>query len=510
MKPLRLFIILLLLSFPTLHSGGYVRGTAGAAEEESKPLITLDVKDMELTDVLRMIADQSATNIIASKNVKGQISINLHDIPFEQAMDAILKVNNCGYVQEGGIIQVYTNPELSQKEQFTKLATKVFRLEHIRVSDIKQTVNSLKSSRGKIESEPKTNTLIATDTYENLKSIEEAIKEVDKKLETRIYKLNYAKPAQLQKTLQEVMPASEADILIDERTNSLVITASGALLDKIDALIKNWDKQIPQVLIEAKIMQVTLEKNKLLGVEWQYQNPAKHTITLGPKGLPLPTGATYIDAFKIGVLGADDYQITLRALEKSSDVNLISSPSIVTLDNTEARILIGSSEPYEVFHFDERGIINGKEIKFVEVGIKLTVIPKISENGFITMSIHPEVSSARKGTVSDALAIDTTEANTVMTVKDNNTLVLGGLIKDDKEAHISKIPLLGDIPILRHAFRSTYYTTVKKEIIIFITPKIISPEKAPPQEKTASQKTADNSRELQSLVAAMKAKLKKR
>ncbi len=219
-----------------------------------------------------------------------------------------------------------------------------------------------------------------------------------------------------------------------------------------------------------------LEKNKFLGIDWQYQNPDKHTITVGAKDLPVPTGITYVDAFKIGVLSNDDYQVAIRALEQSSDVNLISSPRIVTLNNTEAKILIGSSEPYEVFHYDEEGHITGKEIKFVEVGIKLTVTPKISEDGFITMHIRPEVSSPRKGTVTDALAIDTTEANTVMTVKDGNTVVMGGLIKDDKETHIAKIPLLGDIPLIKHLFRNSYTALVKKEIIIFITPKIISPE----------------------------------
>jgi type II secretory pathway component GspD/PulD (secretin) len=224
-------------------------------------------------------------------------------------------------------------------------------------------------------------------------------------------------------------------------------------------------------------LQITLDKSKFLGVDWQYQNTDKHTLTFGAKSLPIPTGVTYVDAFKIGVLGTDDYQFTIRALEKSSDVDLISNPHIVTLDNTEAKILIGSSEPYEIFHYDQDGRITGKEIKFVEVGIKLIVTPKISEkDGFITMSIHPEVSSPRIGTVTNALAIDTTEATTVMTVKDGNTVVLGGLIKDNKETHIAKIPLLGDLPLIKHLFRNTYTVTNKKEIIIFITPRIISPE----------------------------------
>ena len=451
-----------------------------ASAQEQEKAITLDVKEMEITDVLRMIAYQSGMNIITSKNVKGLVTINLQAIPVEKALEAILKVNGCGYVKEDNIIQVYTFPELTQKEQFTPLATRVYRLEFIKALDLKQALESLKSSRGKIEVEPKTNTIVVTDAKENIRSIEEAIKEMDKKLETKIYRLNYAKPQDLQKNLLGIIPATEGEVLVDERTNSVIITASPLLLSKMDALINNWDKQMPQVVIEAKIMQITLSKNKLIGVDWQYQNPEKHTVTVGTssKGFPLPTGVTSFDTFKIGVLSSDDYTATIHALEGSSDVNLISSPSIVALDNTEAKILIGSSEPYTVVHYNETtGAMTVSEIKFVEVGIKLTVTPKITVDGFITLSIHPEVSSPRVGTAIDAIAIDTTEATTVMTVKDGNTVVMGGLIKDDTETHIAKIPILGDIPLIKYMFRSKYTTKTKKEIIMFITPKIISPEK---------------------------------
>lgn len=450
-----------------------------AATEEVKT-ITLDVKDMEITDVLRMIADQSGLNIIASKNVKGLVAVNLQDVPIETALDSILKVNNCVYVRVGDIIQVYTLPEFTQMEQLSKLKTKVFRLEYVKALDLKQAISSLKSVRGIVEVESKTNSLIVTDTEQNLRSIEEAIKEMDHKLETKYYRLSYAKPQDLQKTLQAIIPPAEGDMLIDERTNSLIVTASPVLLSKIDTLINNWDKQIPQVLIEAKILQITLGKSSFFGVDWQYQNPQRHTMTVGAHSLPIPTGVAYIDALKIGVLAADDYQVTLRALESSSDTDLISNPSVVALDNEEARILIGSSEPYEVFRYAPDGEITGKELKFVEVGIKLVVTPKIADDGYITMSINPQVSSPRTGTVATtALAIDTTEASTVMTVKDGNTVVLGGLIKDDKQKNIAKIPILGDIPLIKYAFRNTYYTTTKKEIIIFITPKIIYPAKLP-------------------------------
>lgn len=136
---------------------------------------------MELADVLRMIADQSGLNIIVSKNVKGQVTINLQDLPVEKALEVILKVNSCGYVKEGNIIQVYTYQELAQKEQYSQLTTKVFRLEYVKALDLKQSISSLKSARGKMEVEPKTNTIVVTDTEENIRTISAAIKEMDKR-----------------------------------------------------------------------------------------------------------------------------------------------------------------------------------------------------------------------------------------------------------------------------------------------------------------------------------------
>lgn len=469
----KIFLLTVIIFFSFLSFLSAQQNTSSDLNKKDK-LITLDVKEIDIADVIRMIADQSGLNIITSKNVQGVISINLQNIPVETALESILKVNNCVYVKDDDIIQVYTIAEIKQKEQFAPFITRVFSPEFTKASDLKPLLTSLKSALGKLEIEPRTNRIVVTDTEESIKTIEQAIRSMDKKLETKIYKINYARPQDLQKSLLSILPATDGDILADERTNSLVVTASPMLLNKIDVLIHNWDKQIPQVLIEAKIMQVTLEKSRMLGVDWQYQNPDAYSVTIGAKDLPIPSGASYLEALKVGVLSADDFQVTIRALEGLNDANLISSPSIVTLDSQEAKILIGSNEPYEFLYYDKEGHVTGREIKFMEVGIKLAVTPKITEDGFITMNIHPEVSTPRTGTALAALAVDTTEATTVMTVKDGNTVVLGGLIKDDKEKKVSKLPFLGDIPLLKYLFRNEYTKNVKKEIVIFITPHIIN------------------------------------
>ncbi|MGE5308011.1 MAG: secretin N-terminal domain-containing protein [Deltaproteobacteria bacterium] len=463
------------MKIPVLLLGVMLLFAVTVSAEER--LITLDVKDMEIADVIRMIADQSDSNIIISRNVKGQVSLNLQEVTIDKALDSILKINSFGYYREGNIIMVCTTSELNQRDQLSQLYTRVFRLKYVKVADVKPLLTSLKSQRGTLEIEPRSNSIMVTDTHDNLAALEGAITEMDKANDTRVYKLNYAKPQELLKSLQSVVPEASGSILVDERTNSLLVTAPPLLLKTVDTLIGNWDRQVPQVLIEARIMEITLGKNRFTGINWQYADPSSKHLSLGVAGLPVPAGVNSLDAFKIGVLDTDKFQVAIQALEQDSDVNILSNPRIVTLDNTEAKILIGSSEPYDVFHYDSDGRVTDKEIKFMEVGIKLTVTPKISGDGFITMAIHPEVSSPRKGTVSnDELAVDTTEATTMMTVKDGNTVVLGGLIKDNKEEYVSKVPLLGDIPLLGNLFRNKSKARTKKEIVIFITPRIITGE----------------------------------
>jgi len=467
-------ILFLAFSLFRAQMPGLCAGRAFASSADAR-MITLDVKNMELADVIRMIADQSGLNIVSSQNVRGQVSVSLQNVPVERALDAILRVNNCTYVKEGEIIQVYTLPEYKQMEQFARMTTRVFELKYVKAADLKPLLLTLKSAKGKIEAEPKTNRIVATDTEESLQSMAQTILEMDRKVDTKVFKLSYADPGEVQKNLKEVIPETDGEVLLDERTNSLVVSAPPLLMDKIEIIVDNWDRKIPQVLIEAKIMQLTVDKDRFLGVDWTFTNPTKNSLTVGAPSFPLPTGAAYVEAFKIGVLGQNDYEATIRALENTSDANLISSPSIVTLDGEEAKILIGSSEPYEVLHFDDEGNVTSQEVKFIDVGIKLEVTPKVSKDGYITMDIHPEVSSPRQGTVTTSqLAIDTTEADAVMTVKDGNTLVMGGLIKDDQEKVVTKVPFLGDIPLLGLLFRQKYNTTVKKEIVIFITPRLMN------------------------------------
>ncbi len=280
--------------------------------------------------------------------------------------------------------------------------------------------------------------------------------------------MRYADAEDIKEKLLQVIPEETGEVFVDERTNSVVIKAASPLLKNIDELIEGWDIQHQQVLIEAKILQVTLDKEHKLGIDWNSSLNLRQNISMD-----LTEGSSSI--FKVATLTADEYEITLKMLETQAETEVLSSPRVVVIDNHEANILVGSSEPYiETTKDPDTGWVT-EETKFKDVGLKLIVTPKIGEDNFVTITVHPEVSTARRVTeVDNALAVDTTQADTTMMVKDGETVVLGGLMKDVKSKTIRKVPLLGDIPLLGYLFRSRERGNKKTELVVFITPHILT------------------------------------
>ncbi|MBI4845430.1 MAG: type II secretion system protein GspD [Candidatus Omnitrophica bacterium] len=434
--------------------------------------MNLDVKNMSILDVLRLLSEQGQVNIVASRNVQGRVTAKLDDVSVEQALNAILETNNFMYKHERGIIKVFTQQDILQQEQTEKLISRIFFLKNIKAGDLRQVLNSIKSPRGRIEINSMSNQIIVTDTVDVLNEIEESIVVLDRKLVTKVYNLNYAESKELQTKLLEIIPKQEGEIFIDERTNSLVVRAIPEVIEKTDMLISNWDKRSQQVLIEARIIEVSLDKTKGLGINWEYLSTAgENAVRIGAN---LPASISSGGTLKVGTLDEDQYEATIQALENMTDTNILSNPRIVVVDNKEANILVGSSEPYLVTYIDKETNTQTEETKFIDVGVKLNVTPKISKDDYITLKIHPEVSSARRvAEVNNSLAVDTTQADTTVVVKNGKTIVLGGLIKDSESKIQTKVPFLGDIPLLGLIFRSSAKTKTKKEIVVFITPHII-------------------------------------
>lgn len=355
--------------------------------EENQLLISLDVKSMSILDVLRLLADQGQVNIVASRNVQGRVTAKLKDVTVQQALDAILDANNFMYEEGKGIIKVFTHQDALQKEQTEVLESRVFFMSNIKATDLRPVLNSIKSARGRVEVNTKSNQVIVTDTPKKLREAQDAILILDRRLLTQVYELNYADAKEIQTKMLEIIPKDEGEVIIDERTNSLVIRAIPEVVHKIDDMIKRWDQRPMQVLIEAKIIELSLDHTKAMGINWEYLSTSgEDAVTLTGA---LPAGVSTGGTLRVGTLSQDQYEVTLQALESSTNTNILSNPRIVVIDNQEANILVGSSEPYLITYIDSESKTQTEETKFIDVGIKLNVTPKISNKGYITLKIPP-------------------------------------------------------------------------------------------------------------------------
>ena len=262
-------------------------------------------------------------------------------------------------------------------------------------------------------------------------------------------------------------------IVADTETNALLITTFVRNFPAVEKLIKQLDVLLPQVLIEAKIIEVTLDDESAFGVEWMWEQGT--TINDKPHRQEGTTdfGLTEeIFGLKYGILSSK-LDTMLHALTKDTKVNILSTPRIMTKNNQEAIINVGQEIPFLVSTQETAtgGILTSTD--FRNVGVILTVTPRINRSGTVSLDVNQQINSLIEFTLFDAPIISTREATASVTVKDKQTMVIGGMIKDDKTETVYKTPIVGDIPLLGKLFRRKDMRVEKTELMVFITPHVV-------------------------------------
>jgi type IV pilus assembly protein PilQ len=313
-------------------------------------------------------------------------------------------------------------------------------------------------------------------------------------VEMRIYTLNYAKAEDIKKTLDPVL-TKQGKIQIDTRSNTLVLSDTPSSLLKVSKLIEQLDTQTPQVLIEAKFVEITKNPKKDLGVNWggallnhQLQlrrpDPSK-PIKTPDNPSPLEFGKNLANgawSFPTMILDAGEATIVFSFLSQDTDTELLANPRVVTTDNSKARISIATQYPIPNFSFSEQTAslqISGFEYK--DIGIILNVLPRINKNDFVTLEVSPEASSSTEnatlqsggGSAVQIPIINTRTATTTVLIKSGNTLAIGGLMRQDISDNYTKVPLMGDAPLIGPFFRSKSLSKTKRDLLIFLTPTIV-------------------------------------
>ncbi|MFH1143346.1 MAG: type IV pilus secretin PilQ, partial [Candidatus Eisenbacteria bacterium] len=400
-----------------------VTGRTGTLKRPSGTLTTfsLDVQEADIHTVLRSIAEYAGVNIVADNNVDGNLTICARDLTWPQMLDAVCEASGLVFVDHGSVIRVATQ----------------------------------KTAR------------------EDALSLESAARKQEEymPLITRVILIDYANAKELQETLSKFISA-RGHIEMDPRTNALILTDIAPRLEELEAMIRRLDSETIQVEIAAKIVDVDAYAARQLGISWGVDDV--HSSSANASGSVHVQADDVLDPVsevQIGVIRSfGEIQAKLQALEDANQAEIISAPRITTVNNRQARILVGKEVPLITLDFAGNAITELKK-----VGITLEVVPHVNEDGLITMDIHPEVSDlTSQATVQGGVVFTTTEADTRVVVTDGGTAVIGGLIRSSQIEYERGVPYLRDIPLLGHLFKSSNTRTEKREMLIFITPRLIN------------------------------------
>ena len=481
-KNIRFCIIILIFTF-----GIFLNCYAQESTPFIQQKISLDIKGMDIVDVLKMLAQRSGMNIVVGKNVTGRVTLFLKDVDIQDAFEIILLANDLAYEKKGDIINVMTQRdyELQYGQRYQdKKKAEVIQLKYAKAADLSRALNQIKTNIGRVVVDEGSNTLVLIDTPEKIKEMDDFIKNTDLPIQTRVFSLNYAQADKISAKIQEAITKGVGSVKIDERTNKIAVTDYPEKLDEIAKLISAFDEKTPQVLIDAQVIEIKPSDKFEMGVDWDYWIKKNFKVTAA-----LPIGTTnrlLLGTASTAPSGKGEYKAILDLLRTIGDTKILSSPRIMALNNQEAKILVGTKDAYITSTTSQAGesTVTSQTVNFVDVGIKLYVTPTINRDGFVTMKIRPEISSAERtsitseGKITQIPIVTTSETETTVMVKDGITIIIGGLKKDERYKTVKKIPLIGDVPLLGFFFRSTSDEIKKTELVILLTPHIVSGENA--------------------------------
>lgn len=483
----------------------------------------LNFNNVDIKTFIKFVGDITKENYVIDPNVRGNITIfSTTPIPVDQ-IDRISKtiLNFYGFtvikeenvslvvpIGDGKIRTKYINVGEIPKEKEKDYIIQVIPLKYYPVETISQIITPYITKGGQITVDTRTNTILISDIGENIKKIMEIVEKIDQpsppgQEEIRIFKLENADAEEVAKVLSQILPKKitairrpttrapiQPQVVAAKTTNSLIVYADPEDFVTIEKIIKELDVLTNQVLIEALIVEVSYDKTKELGIEWADANKfhdKEYTAGVGVnfgKLQEYATSGVFPSGLSIGLYKGDlTFPLSVGALinlfSKDTNFNILSTPQIVTADNQEASINVSENIPY----LKETRFITGttgtasdviKSYDYKDVGIVLKITPQISQNKYVRLKITQEVTKLVEGGLAEAPITAKRSATTTLIIPDKKTVVLGGLIRNDKEKTVQGVPGLSKIPLLGRLFRSESEKQVKTNLLIFITPHIIS------------------------------------
>jgi type IV pilus assembly protein PilQ len=403
-------------------------------------LVEIHVNDANLGEVLRMLSLQLERNIMASKEVRGTVTANLYDVTVKEALEAILRANECGYREKGNVIYVYTKKELDQIEKDErKQVTETFRVFYTPAANAVNMIKPVLSPEAQV---------------------------------------SFTTPAVagIQSDGKDVGGNSHAT------EDTLVVTDFPERLDQVRKVLKEIDRRPQQILVEAVILRATLNESNEFGVDFTVlsgvdfraltgnQNLIQNTPIVGDLAdKRIASASAGGSGLKLGVT-TNNVSVFVNALEGVTDTAVLANPKVLVLNKQPGSVHVGARLGYRTAVSTET--LTADDVKFLEIGTSLNFRPYIGDDGYIRMEISPKDSS---GSV-DSTGLPSefvTEVTSNVMVRDGRTIVIGGMFRESSASDRSQTPVLGNLPIAGPLFRKTKDTTIREEVIVLLTPHII-------------------------------------
>ncbi|MNG88646.1 Type IV pilus biogenesis and competence protein PilQ precursor [compost metagenome] len=387
--------------------------------------LSLNFQDVQVRSVLQVLADYAGVNLVASDTVQGSITLRLQEVPWDQALDLVLRSKGLGRREEGNVLLVAPLSELTEQSLGTRVGL-----------------------------------------------------ELDAQLQPlrrELLPIHHAKASELVEVLQATLAddgilTGRGSLSVDERTNTLVAHQPDDRLAELRQLVAQLDVPVRQVAIEARIVEANVDYEKSLGVRWG-KSLFGENVQLG-KELFVDLGAERAGAgVGLGLLRGDILlDLELSAMEKSGNGEIISQPKVVTADKETARILKGTEVPYQ-----ETSKSGATSVAFREASLSLEVTPQITPDGKVIMTVRvtkdePDYVNA----LNNVPPIRKNEVNAKVRVADGDTIVIGGVYSTSQNNVVDKVPFLGDLPYVGRLFRRDVLQEKKSELLVFLTPRIMS------------------------------------
>ncbi|MFA5094083.1 MAG: secretin N-terminal domain-containing protein [Candidatus Omnitrophota bacterium] len=467
--------------------------------EGLKKKISLDLRAMDIVDVLKFLAIEGNLNIVTSKDVTGPVSLLINDVNIGDALEMILALNNYAYEVQGNIIKIMTAKDyksLYGVDFYDQKMTVIRQLKYASAKNVATMMGSVKSEIGKIIYDDSTGTIVMIDTPAKIREMEEIINSAEMPTvtrvlptDTKVFELKYAIADNIKEEVSKSLTPDIGSMRIDKRTNTIVVTDLPHQLKKIETIIGAFDRKTREVFIEAKIVEVTLSDMFQWGIDWSYItqytrkiNGESRSYSITPEAnLPLGLTGTY-GQLTLASLNTANLAMTLQALDTVGETKILSNPHLTVEENREATIKVIEKQPYmlETTTTASGGTTTtSKNYEFVDVGVMLNVKPLINEDGYISMLIKPEVSSISTwyGGAAQAAGsvpvVKSANAETTVTIKDGVSIIIAGLIKDNKTKTVNKLPVLGDLPLVGLLFKNVSDDIRRTETVVFLTPRIV-------------------------------------